>query len=1211
MTYDAARERVLLIGGVDTSDPTPQAGTWEWDGTAWRSTTLHLPPRAGALLVYDTARQRGVMAGGYEDASAITYPNETWELDAIDWAQRAPRVSPSVANWATMAYDPARQRILLFNGDTWEWDGITWTRLHLETEPYVNDGAVIVYDGARQRILLFGGTYGTDLSDETWEWDGATWTRLYPTNVPPARRNHKMAYDTVQQRVVLFGGRNASQENLYDTWEWDGTTWIERTPAVSPSGIVYGFYASMAYDPIGEHTLLLQPNDTWAWDGTDWTDLSPTHYPQFHAHGYGPMIYDPRSQHMLAFGEDQTSTAQWHVWAWEGIDWIQRNLESTPSPYKNSSAMVYDSARQRFVLVQQKLYSGVGVADTWEWDGTTWRKSFDDSSVPGQLSGAAMAYTQNGYSLLFGGRTPDSSLSNRTFHWQGTMWQQLSSAHTPTARQGHRMARNSDGSRLLLFGGADATTTYLDDTWQWEGNDWQKLAPANSPPARAYHSLTYDSQRDIWLLFGGQDDSSYLNDTWAYDGLSWTQLSPATTPPARAGATLTFDANRGRAVLVGGRSLNGLLADVWEWDGTDWSEVTPAQPLAARTGHGAIYDPSRAVVVVTGGLSGSGVLGDTWEWNGAFWRERVATPALPARYRMALAYDTARGEMVAAGGETDNGTVLDDTLLHQASGSLSEPVPIATINRLLPRDIRQGEGDITFAGSGADPDTTDVITAYRWSLFDAAQGWQELSTERTFTRPASAFPVGAQRIRFEVQDDEGNWSAPIEEPILIRDAEGEVDPDDVNTWTLLIYAAADNNLAPAMGNNAEWQGMLYRLRNAGPQERVQVGILYDGPGINDTRRYHLDEDGNWAEETRNEARMDDPDTLRTFIEWGRSTFDTDYYALALVDHANGVVGIAEDRTTDETGHAFLTPIELRTALQAATDDGTHKLDVVHYDGCSFGLFENAAIAEGQAHFVVASPNTGWGVFAHDSYRQSAGSATTPRAYAEAVASGYAEAVEAYARPYTIAVFDMAHFDTVDARVSAFGDALLNYVNVDPDTRSQELQALRGYTQKYDSGVSYLRLDDEDSYVDLVDLAQQAQTHLDDPAVDAAAAALVAALEGSETTGNAAFVIEERHRSGDFIYQNGEYTFDLARAHGIGIFYPPRTSGEQSSAYVTYIEHELFNVTRGSGWTRFLAASLPSPTGGDPPPLANNQLLGPLLFEDEQPRRNLYLPIVLR
>jgi hypothetical protein len=965
----------------------------------------------------------------------------------------------------------------------------------------------------------------------------------------------------------------------------------------------------MAYDPIGEQTLLLQPDRMWAWDGTDWTELSPAHYPWFLHHG--PMIYDPESQHILAFGEDQRSPAQWALWEWDGINWTQRNLENTPPPHRNSSAMVYDSARQRFVLVQQELYSGVGVADTWEWDGYIWSEYFDEGYVPGQLSDAAMGYTQNGYSLLFGGRRSDGSLSNRTFHWQSNSWQQLSPMHTPAARRGHRIAHPDNGSSLLLFGGVDATATYLDDTWQWNGNDWQELAPVSSPPARAYHSLTYDSQRDLWLLFGGQDDNNYRNDTWAYDGLSWTQLSPATTPPARAGATLTFDANRDRAVLVGGRSTSGLLADVWEWDGTDWTEATPAQPLAARTGHGAVYDPSRAVVVVAGGLGAASVYGDTWEWNGSFWRERIATPALPARYRMAIAYDAARGEIVAAGGETDNGTVRDDTLLHQAAGSLSEPVPIATINRLLPRDIRQGEGDITFAGSGADPDTTDVITAYRWSLFDAAQGWQELSTERSFTRSASAFPVGEHHIRFEVQDNEGNWSAPVEEHILIRDPDGDTEPDEQPTWTLLIYAAADNNLDPAMGNSSEWQGMLYRLRNAGPQERVQVGILYDGPGINDTRRYYLDEDGDWDEETLGEARMDEVSTLRDFITWGRTEFQTDYYALALVDHANGVVGIAEDRTTDDTGHAFLTPIELRTALQAATDDGAHKLDVVHYDGCSFGLFENAAIAEGLAHFVVASPNTGWGVFAHDNYRQRAASADTPRAYAEAVANSYADEVSAYGRPYTISVFDMAHFDTVAARVSDFGNALLTYVSAEPNTRILDVQALRSSTQKYDSGVSYLHLDDEDSYVDLVDLTQQAQTHLDDPAVAAAAAALAAALEGNTTTGDDAFIIHERHRSGDFIYQNSEYTFDLDRAHGIGIFYPPRTSGDQSSAYVTYIEHELFDVTRGSGWTQFLATSLPPHLGGDPDPLSSTRLLGPLLIEDEQPLRRLYLPTVRR
>jgi hypothetical protein len=653
----------------------------------------------------------------------------------------------------------------------------------------------------------------------------------------------------------------------------------------------------------------------------------------------------------------------------------------------------------------------------------------------------------------------------------------------PAARHGHRLARNSDGSRLLMFGGLGTGGTYLDDTWIWDSinDDWFAQSPGSHPSARALYGLTYDQNRNVWVLFGGQNGSSYMDDTWEYNGTTWMQRTPSTSPPARSNTTLTYDPVRGRAVLVGGQNSTGYLDDVWEWDGSNWAHVTPAQRLAARSGHGAAYDSSRNVIVVAGGAGTNGERNDTWEWNGSFWRQRTTAPELPAMYNLAMDYDAAHDRMVVFGGENSNGAV-EGIFLHQVLGTPTEAPPVATINRILPRDARQGGEPITFAGSGADADSSNVIAAYRWS-----HNGTVISTQPTFTRPATDFPLGPQTIRLEVQDDEGDWSPAVEQQIYIRDGSAGVAGD--KTWTLLIYAAADNNLDPWMGENAALNGMLYRLQNAGAQANVQVGMLYDGPGANDTRRYTLAADGAWTRTSRPEAQMDAMETLRDFILWGRNSLPpTDYYALAIVDHANGIVGIGQDETSKSAGNnrPFLTPLEVRAALQAATDDGAHKIDVLHYDGCSFGLFENAAIADDLAHFVIASPNTGWGVFAYDRYRQLAGSAADPRAYAVAVARQYAEAVNAQALPYTIAVFDLAHFDTLNAAISDLGQSLLTYVQADANQRRAALKLLRTGMQKYDSGQGVpFEPDNEDSYVDLIDLAQTVKRGIDDPSVQAA------------------------------------------------------------------------------------------------------------------------------
>jgi len=1213
-TYDSVRQQVVLVGGVDATAK-PLEDSWSYDGSTWTVLNVDLPPRANALLTYDSARNLVILVGGYSDAAATTYPNETWELDAIDWNQRAPRASPPVLSGQkySLVYDVARKRVVAFDYlySVWEWDRISWTPRMPLIVPTDLRSSSMVYDEARQQIVAFGGlTLAGGRSDATWVWDHLTWRQVQPVNAPPPRSQHSMAYDSVRQRVVIYGGaKDNSGNSWYDTWEWDGTTWTERTPTISPSMAYYRM--AMAYDAAHEQTVLLGFSSiptTWVWNGSNWIQLTTAHHPPYSSGAYS-MVFDTARQHVVLLS---MNTGTLEMWEWDGADWSQVVLSDIP-PGRSSYGLASDTLQQQLVLFGgYAISTSALLGDTWIWNGTTWHEQIDDSYVPGQLSAAAMDDTHDGFSLLFGGRKPDASLSGRTFHWQGNRWLMLDPATTPPARQAHQIARNGDGSLLLMFGGKDSGGGYLDDTWLWNGSDWQLHALTSRPTARADYSLTYDARRKVWVLFGGQNSGARLNDTWEYDGSAWRQISPLNAPPARAGATLTYDQRRGVAVLVGGQS-GGALNDVWEYDGVTWTNVTPTQPLAARFGHGAAYDPSRDVVLVTGGMDETGaVRGDTWEWNGTFWRERIAATPLTARTRMAVAYDTERGELVAFGGEDASGTILADTQLHQASGSLSVPVPIATISRITPRDARQGVDTISFEGRGADTDSTDMINAYRWTINGTVIG-----TAASFRKAAADLLLGEQVVRLEVQDNEGNWSSPVEQQIYIRDKDAGTNTG-AKTWTLLIYAVADNNLDSYMGDNPTFNPMLYRLKNAGALANVQVGVLYDGPGINDTRRYIFPSDGQRLPETLSEARMDEMETLRDFVRWGYATFQSDYYALSLVDHANGVVGFGQDNSSDGTGKAFLTPIELRTALQQATDNGARKLDVLHVDACSFGLLEDAAIAADLAQYMIVSPNTGWGVFAYDTYLQIAGRATNPRTYAHDVAQAYASAVRAWGRPYTVSVFDMARFADLNQRVSTLGDQLLAYTKVNTGTNVSQLRTLRNESQKYDSGGVYLEIDLEDGYVDLSDFAARVKTSVSDTNVQSAASAVINAVAGNTAQGVAPFVIYEDHASGKFVgydpFQGRDrsFTVTLDQATGLAIFYPPRSSSSITSTYKAYVDHRLFDTTHDSGWTRFLAQGIPPQLSSDPSPMPNDVLIPPFSLSVQSfiPQR-VFLPVIVR
>src|SRR5206468_6198626 len=89
----------------------------------------------------------------------------------------------------------------------------TWGQVTTIGAPTGRADYAMAYDSARDKILLFGGTDGTQNTNfsDTWEYDPAaptpTWTLLSPATTPPARSGHGMVYDSARQRIVMFGGK--------------------------------------------------------------------------------------------------------------------------------------------------------------------------------------------------------------------------------------------------------------------------------------------------------------------------------------------------------------------------------------------------------------------------------------------------------------------------------------------------------------------------------------------------------------------------------------------------------------------------------------------------------------------------------------------------------------------------------------------------------------------------------------------------------------------------------------------------------------------------------------------------------------------------------------------------------------------------------------------------------------------------------------------
>lgn len=292
-----AGKRVLLFGGLTGGfalGETTEDDTWSWDGANWSevATSTAPPSRQGAAMAYDAATNTVVLFGG--DTGCCRRLNDTWTWDVVarTWTQRVAPSAPTPRSGATMAYDPATRKLVLFGGlgpptntlgdspvplnDTWTWDGATatWALQTSPASPPARSEAAMAAAGSQ--LVLFGGEGLEGTLSDTWIWDGQTktWSDRTSAVGPSARRGAAAAYHPPTSTVVLFGGATSDGQTLVDTWTWNGTKWKQRTPLNNPpqraravmahhgpSGTTMLFGGESRQTPLG---------DTWAWNGTNW-----------------------------------------------------------------------------------------------------------------------------------------------------------------------------------------------------------------------------------------------------------------------------------------------------------------------------------------------------------------------------------------------------------------------------------------------------------------------------------------------------------------------------------------------------------------------------------------------------------------------------------------------------------------------------------------------------------------------------------------------------------------------------------------------------------------------------------------------------------------------------------------------------------------------------------------------------------------------------
>ena len=425
MAYDDGRGVTVLYGGEVNF--IPMEDTWEYDGAAWTrgpTSTVGNDGRSFHGMVYDQARGLVVLTGGRSDNTAAH--NDTWEYDGTSWTlSGTPPALFSPRFFHSQAYDRQRAVTVVFGGtnggaddlnDTWEYDG-TWrvgggVPPALQTKTHSGTA----YDPVRDRVVLFGGGKGMP-SDDTWEYDGAAWVSggSAPLGLTP-RSFPSLAFVSTVGSCILYGGSTAAG----DSWYYDGA-WVPGP--TTPGGMSPRSQQGMAYDDARDRVVVfggvdstVELGDVWELDPSVGWSPGTTPPAGLTARASPGLVFD--GSRIVLFGGRDNGGARDDTWYYDGAGWTSGPAAPAGLVARYGHGMALQPGLGVVVFGGQ---TGGGpsptLADTWELRGASWvRGDLPGSSIWSRTFPMLATDTRRGRIVLFGGDDGNYTIADTWFY---------------------------------------------------------------------------------------------------------------------------------------------------------------------------------------------------------------------------------------------------------------------------------------------------------------------------------------------------------------------------------------------------------------------------------------------------------------------------------------------------------------------------------------------------------------------------------------------------------------------------------------------------------------------------------------------------------------------------------------------------------------------------------------------------------------------------
>jgi hypothetical protein len=652
--------------------------------------------------VFDASRHRIILLArdlGVEGDAMV------WTLDTHDprqWiAQTVLGMPPSSRNGFAAVFDPLRNRVVVLvppsvstgesGMDVWMLDLSAtvpvWMHSVTTGRPDGRCFPGAAYDPVRDRVLMFGGqgwVGGTSLYRDVWALDLKTsaWN-LVPIffGGPTPRYGCAASYDPVRDRLVIHGG--ADPRIRSDAWAVplsdSPASW---TPLTQGSGGTDGYYGHVGiYDPVRDGMLLFGGSDSSWYPPLNHHEVrmlplavpgspQPVVGASAEPGGIRFTVADPARREVFAQGGLETGArSTWRLNLDGTPEWTQViGPEVQPHP-RFGQAQAYDARRARTIFFGGRFtyyvhyeYPTTFYDDLWSLElkeRPIWTALDDDGPRPPTRQNATLVPDPAADRMwLFGGnvtvgisgpepaRATVGSKGKPKFYadlWRLDLaptahWTQVTPAGPgPGPRDGHVTVIDPRRRRMLVFGGRDSLGP-KNDLWSLSldaPHVWTQVLPFGDGPApRAFAAGGYDVTTDRLVVHGGVDAAgTSLSDVWAIKlggPTVWMPVATAGTPPPTAGARPSFfDSARRRLVVIGtGTTTVQDQASMFVLSLGEnpplWSRFEPMVRVPGdMVGRSATWDESAGAIVALWGADG-----DRGEYGEEFgWRIELEEPA--------------------------------------------------------------------------------------------------------------------------------------------------------------------------------------------------------------------------------------------------------------------------------------------------------------------------------------------------------------------------------------------------------------------------------------------------------------------------------------------------------------------------------------------------------------------------------------------------------